>query len=286
MPKPKSEVLIQPNRYEQRLRQQVIRSLLADAVYEALGGTPFENVLSGLPRGLSDIRADIERDVPRSNRHAHSALVQQRLAERRSVIAARSGRNSVRLRIKRLADHVNRYIALEERTGRAVGLAAFVSSRIPCFALDQAAAQLGLSREEMWDRFVVAVSRATQTDLWRSYPKVLSEAVQNVDWEELETQEIHRRSEYPNDKKRWSAADEESLRSSFYRLWDAGIEPPIHSFDSGNEMFIALSKELGRTPGAVGQHLIRRHLWSALPGKNKLALEQRRESNTSSPPSR
>ena len=262
-------------RAEDRIRARVIRWALSERVYEALGGTPFEDVLEGLPK-LDEIRAEIELEAPTTDWRELHVLIREKLALKQEVIDARNRRNTARYPIMQLARQVDRFILLEDAKGRPADVNTFIRARTPRTTLDRAASQLGLSRENMWERFTASVAQAKTGDLWLRYSEVLEEALSAIDWEQHETGEAERQSRFPNTQKRWSTAEDEELRSLFNRLWDEGLEPPIHGAEAENKLLASLSHTFGRTPGAIWQRLVGQKLMSAIPARNKAALASRR----------
>lgn len=191
--------------------------------------------------------------------------------------------------VRWLAAEVDRYVTLEERTTGHVDLELFIRAQVPRSMLDRSAGELGVPRQEMWQRFVAAVAAAKERERWKRYPKTLEQALRAVDWRQLAAEDRlrqsrlgERRSGFPKSQKRWSESDDERLRARFNELWDEGIEPPIRG-EIGNKLLATLSEEFGRTRGAIWQRLVRKRIMSASPSENRDTLARRRQERDATP---
>ena len=118
-----------------------MREVMAALVYKALGGTPFESVLEGLPN-LQEILSKIRREHASESSREHSQRAHRELAKRKKVISARNTQERQR--------HVDRYLALEERGRGQVELETFIRARGPRTALDCAAGELEADYAARW----------------------------------------------------------------------------------------------------------------------------------------
>src|SRR5439155_994657 len=122
--------------------------------------------------------------------------------------------------------------------------------------LDRAAERLGLTRDQMWNRFESAIAEAKQTEGWHMFRGTnwdgVSEAVRQITEERTQF-----KAGYPNSGRRWRKQEERDLVDAFRELRAEGLTSPT-GFDIQTDMLLErLSWRFGRTPGAILSRLYR-----------------------------